>query len=203
MKLSASDLTEMYWGKGLSCVDIGKAVGRDPKTVHSWMRSYGIETRGRGQDARQHFKPGHKICVGREIGDATREKIRQARFADGSKGLFRENGDHVLKGRRGDQIHSWKGGITPERQAFIATDEWKRAVAVVMGRANRACERCGKDHDGSPRSFHVHHVAPFKDFPELRADPGNLKLLCAPCHRWVHSAKNINNEMMGVANESA
>lgn len=206
MKLTQEELHDRYWVQGQSCVDIARDVGRDPTTVRSWMKSYGMETRGRGQDTRQHFKHGHKLCVGRLIPTDMREKLRQARLSDGSKGLFKPNGDHVLKGRRGAEIHSWKGGVTPERQAFYASEEWKEACRSVWQRADAKCEKCGLDHrhiDRDAMKFHVHHVASFAKHPERRADPENLKLLCAPCHRWVHSNANTENLFLGASHEEA
>lgn len=199
MKMSEVELRDLYWGRGLSCVDIAATVSRDPKTVWSWMKSYGIETRHRGHNDAVWLKPGNKSCVGRTITPKTREKLRLARVADGSKGLFRPDGSHVLKGRRGADHPSWKGGSTPARQAFYASEEWKSACVAVWHRADARCERCGMDHRAIDRNrikFHVHHVASFSAFPDLRADQNNLRLLCAPCHRWVHGRENINGDFL-------
>lgn len=183
----------------MSANDIAATVGRNSKRVWEWLKSDGVTTRPRGHDDRQHFKPGHSAGVGRKHSDDTKRKLREARIADGSKGLFRDDGSHVLKGRRGSDHPSWRGGGTPERQAFYASDEWKSACRVVWRRADARCERCGLDHRSVDRQaikFHIHHIAGFSAFPDLRAQPDNLKLLCAPCHRWVHSRDNINNEML-------
>lgn len=200
MKLTQDELQSLYWDQGLSCVDIGRMVGRDPKTVWAWMKSYGMETRPRGSDERQHFKKGHNLCVGRVMPDSAKEKLRQARLADGAKCLFKPNGDHVLKGRRGKDHPSWQGGSSPVRQAFYASDEWKAACVKVWHRADAKCERCGMDHRAIDREkvkFHVHHIYGFARFPHLRADENNLALLCAPCHRWVHSKANTDKEWIG------
>lgn len=200
MKLTQDELQSLYWDQGLSCVDIGRMVGRDPKTVWAWMKSYGMETRPRGSDERQHFKKGHNLCVGRVMPDSAKEKLRQARLADGAKCLFKPNGDHVLKGRRGKDHPSWQGGSSPVRQAFYASDEWKAACVKVWHRADAKCERCGMDHRAIDREkvkFHVHHIYGFARFPHLRSDENNLALLCAPCHRWVHSKANTDKEWIG------
>ena len=155
-------LMKMYWADGMTCVDIAKAVGRDPKTVWSWMKGYGLATNPRGADDRQLFKAGDPSpFTGMKHTDAAKEKIRQARIADGSKGLFRANGDHVLKGVRGAAHPSWQGGCTPLRQSFYASDEWKAACVAVWHRADAKCERCGMDHrtiDRTKFAFHVHHI---------------------------------------------
>lgn len=187
---------QMYLREGMSAVDIGLKIGRDAKSVWNWMKDWGIPMRPRGADERQHFAKGHKICVGRVMSAEARSKISAARIADGSRCFFLPNGDHVLKGKRGADHPSWRGGSTPVRQAFYASDEWKSACVTVWHNADAKCERCGIDHreiDRSKLKFHVHHIQSFTTVPELRADPKNLKLLCAPCHKWVHSKENTEN----------
>lgn len=200
MKLTQDELQSLYWDQGLSCVDIGRIVGRDPKTVWAWMKSYGMQTRPRGSYERQQFGKGKEIARGWFHSDETKEKLRQARIADGAKCLFKPNGEHVLKGRRGKDHPSWQGGSTPVRQAFYASDEWKSACVDVWHRADAKCERCGLDHrtiDRESVKFHVHHIYGFTRYPDLRADKNNLALLCAPCHRWVHSKANTDKEWIG------
>jgi len=204
--LSKSELHQRYWVDGQTCNDIARAIGKDPKTVWSWMKAYGLPTKGRGQDERQHFKHGHDLCVGRVQKPETREKIRQARVKDGSKGLFCANGDHVLKGRKGKDHPSWQGGVTPLRNAFYASDEWKAACVSVWRRDDAKCRNCGLDHrtiNRADRRFHIHHIASFAAYPDLRAVPENLILLCDTCHRWVHSRANTDKKfIMGATDET-
>jgi hypothetical protein len=91
----------------------------------------------------------------------------------------------------------WKGGISPERQDFYNSQEWKDACCVVWGRDASTCKRCGvtqeKNGDGS---FHIHHIISFA-VEELRAEPSNMILFCDKCHYWVHSNENVNNDFIG------
>ena len=99
-------------------------------------------------------------------------------------------------GRRGADVPSWKGGITPERQGFYASQEWAKAIRFVWKRDKGTCQRCG----GKPRgkgSFHFHHRITF-GVRELRANYQNLVLLCRKCHLWVHSRKNTKGELLGA-----
>lgn len=93
-----------------------------------------------------------------------------------------------MYGRTGENSSNWKGGITPERQEFYISDEWKKACSEVYKRDNAQCQRCGNKDN-----LHVHHIVTFAN-KELRADINNLVLLCAKCHRFVHSKKNNNRE---------
>jgi len=95
-----------------------------------------------------------------------------------------------MYGRTGENNSNWKGGITPDRQEFYISDEWKKACSTVYKRDNAQCQRCG-----SKDNLHVHHIVTFAN-KELRADIDNLVLLCAKCHRFVHSKKNINKEFI-------
>lgn len=196
--ISREECVAMYEA-GMSCVDIGKVVNRDPKSVWNWLRDWRVPTRSRGADDRQHFAKGHKMNVGRKMPESQKEKIRQARIKDGSKGLFKPNGDHILKGRKGKDHPSWRGGSTPLRQAFYASDEWKAACVAVWHRDDAKCQNCGLDHraiDRSSKRFHVHHIASFARYPELRAAPDNLILLCDTCHRWAHSRANADRKFI-------
>lgn len=96
-----------------------------------------------------------------------------------------------MYGRTGENSSNWKGGITPERQEFYISDEWKKACSEVYKRDNAQCQRCGNKDN-----LHVHHIVTFAN-KELRADIDNLVLLCAKCHRFVHSKNNINQEYIG------
>lgn len=104
--------------------------------------------------------------------------------------------DNPMWNRRGELNPNWMGGITPDRQAFYTSQEWKMACSAVWKRDNATCQRCEARKDDSPdMPFHIHHIVSFLD-KDLRADPINLVLLCEACHHFVHSKRNINNEFI-------
>jgi hypothetical protein len=90
--------------------------------------------------------------------------------------------------KRGNENPNWRGGITPERQDFYTSIEWKKSCSAVYKRDNAQCQRCG-----SKNNLHIHHIVSFEN-EKLRADIDNLILLCADCHRWVHSNQNVDKE---------
>lgn len=191
-------LRARYIDDGMSAVDIARLVGRDPKSVWNWLKHAGIETRPRGADARQHFKPGTKLFLGKKHTAETREAIRQLRKRDGH---FPKNksGAPYWSGVKGEKHPSWKGGATPERAAFYGSQEWKKAVRAVWHKADAKCERCGLDSRAltdKTQKFHIHHIVPFSKDRAKRADPSNLVLLCAPCHRFVHSKENESRQFL-------
>lgn len=97
-------------------------------------------------------------------------------------------------GKRGAEVPSWRGGATPERQAFHGSQEWADASLAVWRRDCGICQRCrlaAKEAKG--KRFDVHHIEPFQ-VRELRAVVSNLVLLCRTCHRFVHSKANIARE---------
>lgn len=99
-----------------------------------------------------------------------------------------------MYGRKGRMAPSWKHGMTPERQAFSSTPEWKEAQRKVWARERATCKRCrAKPENG--RRFDVHHIVTF-GVKELRLDLENLVLLCRSCHRFVHSKKNVRKEFL-------
>jgi hypothetical protein len=90
----------------------------------------------------------------------------------------------------------WKGGVTTESRAFYSSTEWRNLCARVWARDRRHCLRCSQIWTRGSESFHVHHVASWTRYPELRLDMDNLVLLCAPCHRSVHSAANTRGDFI-------
>ena len=101
-----------------------------------------------------------------------------------------------MYGRTGPESPNWKGGVTPERQAFYASREWGAALRFVWKRDSHLCQRCHK----KPKrrgSFHIHHRISFR-VTALRANYDNLTLLCRACHHWVHSRKNLRKEFLGA-----
>ena len=186
-------LRERYVVDGLSAVDIAALVNRHPKGVWTWLRNAGIPTRPRGSDKRQMFKPGKpSLWKGRTHSPTSRAKISAATTG---KPKIPKGKRHHWAGKTGSQHPSWKGGLTPERQAFYSSLEWKAACRAVWYRADAKCERCSLDSRSMPakdRRFHVHHIVSFQ-VRESRANSDNLVLLCAPCHKFVHSKRNVEN----------
>ena len=191
-------LYQKYIVEGLTANDIAKIVKRDPKRVWEWLKGYGIPTRPRGSYAHNHgFQKGHHNEWRNYDDPAFREKLRQARLRDGHVPYLR-NGIHYLKGKRGPETPNWKGGCTPERQAFYSSEEWKKIAPRVWARGSGICQRCGLDYktvDKKEVHFHIHHVVSFTN-KELRYELSNLVLLCQDCHRFVHSKVNKNKEFL-------
>ncbi len=166
-------LYEQYVLKGRDCTQIGAEVERDPKSVWNWLIDFGISTRPRG----------------------VASVIKGYGFKKGEPSRFKGH-----KQKRGSESPHWRGGITAERQAFYASNEWKSVCCVVYGRANAKCERCGSDRREEHRlgrKLHVHHIIPF-EIREMRTCVDNLSVLCRPCHLFVHSNANLLGEFIAI-----
>lgn len=191
-------LHQKYIVEGLGCPEIGKLVDRDGSTVRHWLLKYGIPTRPRGSDVRQQFKKGVATNKGIKHTEEAKQKIGEASRQRKAVPYLR-NGQHWLKTAPREANPKWKGGITPERQSFQKTEEWKKVSAEVWIRDEAKCRHCGIEHAEGKRKFHIHHIVNFK-VKELRADPDNLVLLCSPCHRFVHSRANVDRLFLSPAN---
>lgn len=104
--------------------------------------------------------------------------------------------DNPMWNKRGELNPRWQGGVTPERQSFYTSEEWKKSCSAVWKRDKATCQRCllqKKDQPDMP--YHIHHIKSFS-FVELRADVDNLVLVCEVCHYFIHSKKNINGEFL-------
>lgn len=189
-------LEKKYVVEELDCVMIGKLVSRDPKSVWNWLKDFGIQTRPRGVN-HAHLPKDGSTFKGKKHTEKFKDRLRQLRLADG-RVPYLKNGVHWLSSVKMDEHPSWKGGITPERQAFYRTREWKDAVIAVWARSDAKCERCGVHHNTTKRrgTFHVHHIVSFA-VRELRAVVSNLVLLCNGCHKFVHSRRNVEKQFIG------
>lgn len=122
-----------------------------------------------------------------------RRTVSEAR---GIKHWGQSGADNPMWNKRGELNPRWLGGVTPDRQAFYTSKEWKAACSFVWKRDKAACRRCALRRDDSPdMPFHIHHVVSFAD-KELRAEPSNLVLLCEACHQFVHSRENLTREYL-------
>ena len=200
-------LFEHYITKGLDTTQIGHMVNRDPKSVWNWLKDFGIPTRKRGSDKRQHFAKGTALFAGkhhspetlailrgRKHTAETKAKLSAIAKADGRVPFDPDVGPNG--GRRGKDHPSWKGGITAERQAFYQTPEWKKAERAVKKRDKMTCQRCGKvKHPGDGEQFDIHHTVSFSCVA-LRAVTSNLVYLCEPCHYWVHGKENVDRDFI-------
>lgn len=113
-------------------------------------------------------------------------------------GIERRTKSAARVGRKGGARNpAWKGGVTPERQRFYRTQEWKALLASCFARDGYHCVRCGCIKT-STDPLHAHHVRSWADYPELRKDIANLITLCEQCHLWVHSAANAALEYVAT-----
>lgn len=185
-------LYDQYWIKRKSAYEIGRNIGRDGKRVLEWLRLANIPIRKRGSDSSNCFKKGQESPFkGKRHSNKTKTKLSEIAKNDGRIPGF-DHKTNALKGKKGPEVHSWKGGKTPERQKVYASFEWKTAVRSVWKRDDAVCQCCFKDHrdiDRRVEKFHVHHIISFQ-VEKFRCDVDNLILLCENCHRWVHSKEN-------------
>lgn len=191
--LNRDQLFQMYVIDGMDCTQIASVVSRDPKSVWNWLKGFGIQTRKRGDaSAGTQFKAGQESRFkGMRHTEETKSLLRDIAIADGRVPFDPAIGP-PLKGKRGASVPTWKGGVTPQRQAFYSTQEWKAASRAVWKRDAASCQRCGrKKSDDRSVSFDVHHIVGF-DCVRLRSEVSNLVLLCEPCHYWVHSSENVD-----------
>jgi hypothetical protein len=162
-------LIQEYVTNQRSAMDIAHSLGLGEGAVLYWLKKHQIPCRSVAETRRIHPRPG----------------LRGERCPS--------------YGRRGPMASNWKGGCTPERNAFYARAEWTAAAREVWARDRARCRRCGKKSARDGR-LHIHHIVSFA-VEESRAKPDNLVLLCQECHHWVHSAENTGNEFIDRASE--
>lgn len=100
-----------------------------------------------------------------------------------------------MYGRTGVLNPRYVDGSSPERQKLYARGIGREFLRNILERDGYCCQRCGSIYKG-PRSLHVHHIKPWAGNASLRFNSDNVVTLCSPCHRWVHSLKNIAREYL-------
>ncbi len=215
--ISKERLAELYVAQGLSTYQIAELVGRNPKRVYEWLIGYGIQPRPRTWDTSPGNQPFHnKAWLEQEYLSNKRSASEIANECNVTESnilfFLRKHGirsrsmdtiramkywgargeQNPMFGKRGNKNPHWKGGVTPERQAFYLSSEWKAASIAVWRRDHATCQRCGLKM-GPGVELHIHHIVSFA-CRQLRAEPSNLVLLCNLCHDWVHSRKNKQKE---------
>jgi hypothetical protein len=188
-------LIDQYIKQGKDANQIGREIGRDGKSVWNWLSMYQIQTRPRGYDT-THLPKDGSTFRGRQHSEATKKKISEIAIADG-RVPWGKNNEPYWRGKKGNEHPSFKGGLTPERQAVYSSQEWVESVKFVWARDNATCQCCGKHHNTEENrgNFHVHHIVSFQ-VKELQTKPSNLVLLCKDCHKFVHSKKNVNKQFI-------
>lgn len=191
-------LAQKYSVEGMNCTEISVIVGRDPKSVWNWLKDFGIETRRRGVSSPTRFKKGAgSAWKGRKHSAETRKRLSEIAKADGRVPYNPAVGPY-MRGRKGAETPSWRGGHTPERQKLYATPEWMAVAKKVKKRDDNSCQRCGKIKiPGDGVAFDIHHIVSFSDSVELRASLSNLVYVCEVCHYWIHSKENTERLFIG------
>lgn len=100
-----------------------------------------------------------------------------------------------MYGKTGVANPRYVDGSSPERQRLYVHGEGRAFLRSVLLRDGYRCRRCACPK-GSPRSLHVHHIAPWAANTALRFDMDNAVTLCRPCHAWVHSKANAGREFI-------
>lgn len=217
--ISRERLFQLYAVDGMGTYQISQLVHRDPKRVFEWLRDFGILTRKRRWEVTPGRKPYHdRAWLEHEYVRNARSASDIASGCDVSEnnilfflhklGIPRREMDEIrahkywgtsgaanpMYGVTGDRNPNWRGGITPERQSFYISDEWRKASQFVWKRDDATCQKCGIQADVGIE-LHIHHKVSFGN-RLLRAEPSNLILLCKSCHQFVHSSKNLKGQFI-------
>ena len=156
-------------------------------TDRDWLSQQYIQQKQSAADmAREAGCSGNTILNWLERFQIPRRSISETRTV---KHWGASGEDNPMYGLCGADNPNWRGGSTPERQAFYASIEWCKVAQKVWRRDKGMCQRCHARQAGN-RAMHIHHIAPFR-VKKLRCKLDNLILLCQECHHWVHSKSNV------------
>lgn len=87
----------------------------------------------------------------------------------------------VLNTPKGENSPLWKGGKVLQSQTARRSQEYVTWRKQVFKRDNYTCQDCG-----SKKNLHAHHIKYFADYPKLRFEVSNGKVVCNKCHSKIH-----------------
>lgn len=124
-----------------------------------------------------------------QIARRTTSEIRAAKHwgAAGEK--------NPMFGMTGEKNPRYVDGSSPERQRMYAQGIGRQFLLQIKSRDGFRCVRCLAEKSGS-RSLHVHHIKPWAGSEDLRFSADNCVTVCAKCHSWIHSKKNVERELL-------
>lgn len=81
----------------------------------------------------------------------------------------------------GENNPAWKNGITELTRGIRRSPQYYQWRKSIKER-DKCCVICGSD-----KQLHVDHIKPFKEYPDLRFDIENGRVLCWDCHKKTPS----------------
>lgn len=153
-----------------SIYKMAEMAGVHVRTIHYWMRKYGIQMHG---------------MTGERKSEESIRKSVEARKGKPSSMTGKHHSDETKRRmsemRKGSGNPNWKGGITEKIRKFRRSKEYIAWVKAVYQKADGKCEICG-----SEEKLEAHHIVSLRQNFSKALDITNGQLLCEDCHTRMH-----------------
>lgn len=160
-------LQNQYVVQGKTMAKIASEIGTSASVVLGALRKYLIPIRGHADHLKgKMFSEQHK----KRISEALRGKAKPWHLGVGNP--------------------NWQGGRTKVIQMERTTVRYKAWKYFVFNR-DRSCVECG-----SEKMLVAHHIKPYQEYPELRFDVSNGKVLCRSCHSSYHAKLSMQTGLI-------
>lgn len=183
-------IRDSYVAKRKSALVIAREIGVDHKTVLRWIKMHGIESRSISEarlpadfivPTEEWFRNAYLVKR-----KSTIEIAKTLGVSHAAINVWLKRFGVVLRtvreaAKKGELNRCWKGGISGARKLLIPSYEWKNACRIVKKRDKGHCRLCASKGILT-KGRDVHHIDMFVEALLLACDPGNLVLLCKPCH---------------------
>lgn len=83
-------------------------------------------------------------------------------------------------------LPNYKGGSTKKLKALRATKEYKQLRAFALQRDSYTCVLCG-----AKEGLIMDHIKSFAEYPELRFDHKNVRIICKECNLETDTYKRL------------
>ena len=74
---------------------------------------------------------------------------------------------------------------------FVTSNKWRKIRKKVLEKYGDRCQLCGK------KARIVHHIFPYKEFPQYVFEEWNLIPLCDSCHTMIETSSAARGELVG------
>jgi 5-methylcytosine-specific restriction endonuclease McrA len=99
---------------------------------------------------------------------------------------MREAQRQAKLGKYGPETNHWEGGKSKERKLIHSRDDYKQLRKQVFERDDYTCQICSKRGG----DLEMDHIKEWCNYPELRLEPTNCRVLCKPCHKLTDNFGN-------------
>lgn len=178
-------LQELYWERGLSCVEIGKILGVANISVLRYMRREGIKSRTLSEARSLAAKKYPNSEKQRESARRQAHIARAGQTPESFRKMVATRKEKGVNYCSGPDNHMWRGGTTPRLRMRVWINRARECYerdGWLCGDCRCECLSANEAQEIDPkRRVQAHHIVARRNGGNDELE--NLVTLCLSCHR--------------------